>query len=164
MAAASVVFGILALLTCVMPVIGIITSIIALIIAIIAMASKKTRGENTGAKATGLGLAIFSAIVAFAITYFLVNIFTMFFDIAGEAISTSKQIYENPETQELVSDLYEEYLGIRIYNLLTKDDITLEEAERRYIDILMNEYREIYNQGYDIRVDDEYKFKIVSPE
>ncbi len=163
MAVASVIFSILALLSCIVPGIGLISSVIALIIAIIAMASKKTRGQNTGLKTTGLVLAIIASLVSFAITSMLVSVFTLVLDVAGGITEATEQIYRNPETQDLVEDLYEEYFGIVLYNKFSREDITKEEAERRYVDVLMNEHRELYYKGYDIRVDKDLKFEIITP-
>lgn len=164
MATASMVLGIIALLSCIIPGLGLITAIIALIVAIIAMSNKNTKGKDNGAKTAGLVLSIIAAIVSFTMTSILVSAFTLVLDVASGITDATEQIYENPEAEELVSELYGEYFGIVLYNKFSREDITVEEAKTMYMDVLMNEHRDLYNEGYDIHVDEDLKFELITPE
>ena len=166
MAVASTVLGVLALITCWIPALGLIFSLIALIVAIIAISSKKNKEDKKDLKVIGLVLSILATICAFAITAFLVSGFVFVFDILADITENMTELTKNPETTDILESLYTEYIMIRLENKLgeSKGNIDRDEAYRRYSNILMNEYRDLYNKGYDITVDEELKFKLISPE
>ncbi len=163
MAVLSLILSIIALFTCVIPVVGFAFAILALLIAILTMASKKTRGVNEGIKKTSLVMSIISTIISFIILAFLLTGVSVMLDVANGILDSTTMIENNPELAELVGDLYEEYFTMVVFNKFSKDDITVAEAESRYDSVLRYEYSELYMKGYGIDVEEDLSFKIIYP-
>jgi hypothetical protein len=102
--------------------------------------------------------------MSYLITSTILGVASIAVDLMQEVTAMADKLEDEPELQELASDLYNEYLYIIIENKFTKGKISDEDAERRYIDILMNEHRDLFNEGYDIKIKEDYKFEIISPD
>ncbi len=163
MVVASIIFGILGLLSFWVPIIGLIFAGIALLLGIIAVLNKNNTAK-TGLKVTALVIAIIAVGMSYLITSTIVGVAAVAFDLLEEVTTMANKLEDKPELQELASDLYNEYIAIIIENKFSKDKISNEVAERRYIDILMNEHRDLFNEGYDIKMKEDYKFEIISPD
>ena len=163
MVVASIIFGILGLLSFWVPIIGLLFAGIALLLGIIAVLNRNNTAK-TGLKITALVIAIIAVGMSYLITSTILGLASVVVDLLEETTTMANKLEGKPELQELASDLYNEYISIIIENKLTKGKIANEEAERRYIDILMNEHRELFNAGYDIKMKEDYKFEIVNPD
>lgn len=163
MVVASIIFGILGLLSFWVPIIGLIFAGIALLLGIIAVINKNNTAK-TGLKITALVIAIVAVGMSYLITSTILGVASIAVDLMQEVTAMADKLEDEPELKELASDLYNEYLYIIIENKFTKGKISDEDAERRYIDILMNEHRELFNEGYDIKIKEDYKFEIISPD
>ena len=163
MVVASIIFGILGLLSFWVPIIGLLFAGIALLLGIIAVLNRNNTAK-TGLKITALVIAIIAVGMSYLITSTILGLESVAVDLLEETTTMANKLEGKPELQELASDLYNEYISIIIENKLTKGKIANEEAERRYIDILMNEHRELFNAGYDIKMKEDYKFEIVNPD
>ncbi len=163
MVVASIIFGILGLLSFWVPIIGLIFAGIALLLGIIAVINKNNTAK-TGLKITALVIAIVAVGMSYLITSTILGVASIAVDLMQEVTAMADKLEDEPELQELASDLYNEYLYIIIENKFTKGKISDEDAERRYIDILMNEHRDLFNEGYDIKIKEDYKFEIISPD
>ena len=163
MVVASIIFGILGLLSFWVPIIGLIFAGIALLLGIIAVLNKNNTAK-TGLKITALVIAIVAVGMSYLITSTILGVASIAVDLMQEVTAMADKLEDEPELKELASDLYNEYLYIIIENKFTKGKISDEDAERRYIDILMNEHREMFNEGYDIKIKEDYKFEIISPD
>lgn len=163
MVVASIIFGILGLLSFWVPIIGLIFAGIALLLGIIAVLNKNNTAK-TGLKITALVIAIVAVGMSYLITSTILGVASIAVDLMQEVTAMADKLEDEPELKELASDLYNEYLYIIIENKFTKGKISDEDAERRYIDILMNEHRELFNEGYDIKIKEDYKFEIISPD
>lgn len=163
MVVASIIFGILGLLSFWVPIIGLIFAGIALLLGIIAVLNKNNTAK-TGLKITALVIAIVAVGMSYLITSTILGVASIAVDLMQEVTAMADKLEDEPELKELASDLYNEYLYIIIENKFTKGKISDEDAERRYIDILMNEHRDLFNEGYDIKIKEDYKFEIISPD
>ena len=163
MVVASIIFGILGLLSFWVPIIGLIFAGIALLLGIIAVINKNNTAK-TGLKITALVIAIVAVGMSYLITSTILGVASIAVDLMQEVTAMADKLEDEPELKELASDLYNEYLYIIIENKFTKGKISDEDAERRYIDILMNEHRDLFNEGYDIKIKEDYKFEIISPD
>ncbi len=163
MVVASIIFGILGLLSFWVPIVGLLFAGIALLLGIIAVLNKNNTAK-TGLKITALVIAIIAVGMSYLITSTIVGVAAVAFDLLEEVTTMANRLEDEPELQELASDLYNEYIVIIIENKFNKGKISDDVAERRYIDILMNEHRDLYNAGYDIRMKEDYKFEIISPD
>ena len=163
MVVASIIFGILGLLSFWVPIIGLIFAGIALLLGIIAVLNKNNTAK-TGLKITALVIAIVAVGMSYLITSTILGVASIAVDLMQEVTAMADKLEDEPELQKLASDLYNEYLYIIIENKFTKGKISDEDAERRYIDILMNDHRELFNEGYDIKIKEDYKFEIISPD
>lgn len=163
MVVASIIFGILGLLSFWVPIIGLLFAGIALLLGIIAVLNRNNTSK-TGLKITALVIAIIAVGMSYLITSTILGLASVAVDLLEETTTMANKLEGKPELQELASDLYNEYISIIIENKLTKGKISNEVAERRYIDILMNEHRELFNAGYDIKMKEDYKFEIVNPD
>ena len=164
MAIASTVLGVMAILSCLIPIFGLFFALIALLVAIIAMARKQTKGQKTDLKVIGLILSILATVGGVLSTGFLIKGTIFIFDTVGEMTEQAMDLPEDERVQELMSDLYGVYIGIAFNNKLSREDITKEDAYELYMDVLKTEHRDLYNEGYDIYVDEDLKFEIVPPE
>ena len=164
MAVLSVVLAAIAIISCAAPLFGLVFGLIALPVAIIALASKKTKGQQTDLKVVGLVLSILAVIGGFLSTAFFVNSMLFVFETVGEMSEQIENMPEDERVQELMANLYSTYIEIAMTNKLSKEEITREEAYDIYIAVLKSKHRDLYNEGYDIRVDENLKFEIVSPE
>lgn len=166
MAVASLVLGILAILTCWIPVLGTGLALSSLIVAIIAMCSKKLQGQQTGMKVAGLVLSIISTVIAVLTIVLMIGTFSLIGDVMGAMATISQEIYENEGTEGLVTDLLTVYFENKLSNVTS--DMTKEQKKKwmydRYYKVLEQEYPELKDKGYDIKVKDNLMFEIVSHE
>ena len=125
--------------------------------------TKQKQYSKNGVKNNSV-IAIIAVGMSYLITSTILGLASVAVDLLEETTTMANKLEGKPELQELASDLYNEYISIIIENKLTKGKISNEVAERRYIDILMNEHRELFNAGYDIKMKEDYKFEIVNPD
>ena len=166
MAIASLVLGILAILTCWIPVLGTGLALSSLIVAIIAMCSKKLQGQQVGMKVEGLVLSIISTVIAVITIVLMIGVFSLLGDVLGATATISQEIYENEDAEGLVTDLLTVYFENKLSNATS--DMTKEQKNEsmydRYYKVIEQEYHELKDKGYDIKVRGDLMFEIVCPE
>ena len=122
MVVASIIFGILGLLSFWVPIIGLIFAGIALLLGIIAVLNKNNTAK-TGLKITALVIAIVAVGMSYLITSTILGVASIAVDLMQEVTAMADKLEDEPELKELASDLYNEYLYIIIENKFTINEI-----------------------------------------
>ena len=125
MVVASIIFGILGLLSFWVPIIGLLFAGIALLLGIIAVLNRNNTAK-TGLKITALVIAIIAVGMSYLITSTILGLASVVVDLLEETTTMANKLEGKPELQELASDLYNEYISIIIENKLTKGKIANE--------------------------------------
>ncbi len=165
MAIASFIVGLIAIFTSWLPGFGFLFSISAFIVAIIAAASKDTKPEHSGYKIAGLVLSIISTIISVVIILLIAVGFKFIFNTVENVGNMVENIKPTEKTEVLIDSLLDEYFEIKADYMFSKEDdeVKKNQALERYMDILKNEYSELYAEGYRVEVEDNLMFKILEP-
>lgn len=155
MAVISLVLGIIAIVTSIVPAVGFILAFVALIMSIIAMCRKKDKEKNRRIKIAAIVLSIIAFIISLIITGGAI-IFT----------NSTEDILDSTKTALLEDSINNLKISLNLErNILMSDNenVDKKEIEEIYMNILKNNYTNLYELGYRIKVNDDLTAEIIEP-